>query len=683
MSVTDSATGNNIRNAIASGNASAACQSGISNGAHPTKTVQWNESHDTYYADNDSIWISNDNMKKTWAIVGSRAEVCGLYLARPENNTTTMLGDGDITAWADKEVKAVNRFKNYFAGHPEYLAYSGNIVYNERGNTGVVLVNVAGGSVDVSVTAHRMRDGVYTDAITGNHFTVSNGKISGKIGSSGIAVVYSYPSTVSVDKNSRAFRGDTIDITLTYNEATGGTYSINDDYAQSYKSGDVISVGCGTAYGEDATLLVTASGGTTTDSALYTYRKLHPDTELTMYFDNGSKNWSQVYAYIYDANNKHYKSWPGALMEYDSTKGLYYIDVPSGFETSQVVFNDGNGNQTPSSGGHEFNAYTSIYKDGYFYGYNTGISGKLYFKPTSTWMTSTPRFAAYVWNDSGNAWATFSDTDLDGIYEATLPNGTWTQCIFARMNPVSGNNGWDNVWNQSADIGLSNNNNFFIANDGWNDITGNWTIIDESVIGKNTDAYLAGTFNNWSPTANKFIYTAPDLAVTTIDLPAGEYSFKLNKGDQWFGNPGTINDSTADVFWRMCKNDSEECRLKASGGTYTFTLNTETLSIDVDYVPGEVEPPSEIPTEDQTTLPTELPTDESDTSVFESGYYLLGTLNGEDKWSVSNLSSDRLLVENPKNSGEYMLNYTFVTGDEVKIVYYDGTQFTAWYNNGG
>ena len=53
MSVTDSATGNNIRNAIASGSASGACKSGISNGAAPVKTVQWNESHDTYYADND------------------------------------------------------------------------------------------------------------------------------------------------------------------------------------------------------------------------------------------------------------------------------------------------------------------------------------------------------------------------------------------------------------------------------------------------------------------------------------------------------------------------------------------------------------------------------------------------------------------------------------------------------
>ena len=507
MSVTDNNTGNTVRDAIASGNAAGACQPGISNGAAPDKAVQWNESHDTYYADNNSIWISNDNMKKTWAIVGSRAQVCGLYLARPENNETTMLGDGDITAWADKEVKAINRFKNYFAGHPEYLAHSGNIVYNERGNTGVVLVNVAGGKTSVSVPAHKMYDGIYTDAITGNHFSVSNGTISGEIGSSGIAVVYSYPSTVSVSEQSQAFRGDALDITLSYNEATSGTYSINGDYAKSYTDGDVVSVGCGVEYGSEATLLATATGGTTTDSTMKKYKKLHPDTELTMYFDNGSKNWDTVFAYVYNEDGDKNKSWPGIEMTYDSSLGLYKYDVPAGFETSKVVFNNGNGSQTPSSGGHSFNAYTSIYKDGSFYGYNTGVSDKLYFKPSANWLSDNARFAVYVWNSSGKSWLNLKDSDSDGIYEASLPSGVYTECIFARMNPSTTSNNWDNVWNRTGDLGISNNNNYFIIGDGWNTSDGTWSIIDKSVIGNDSDAVLAGSFNNWDKSANPFVYT--------------------------------------------------------------------------------------------------------------------------------------------------------------------------------
>ncbi|MBR2715102.1 MAG: starch-binding protein, partial [Ruminococcus sp.] len=680
MSVTDNNTGNCVRDAIASGNASGACLPHISNGAAPDKAVQWNESHDTYYADNNSIWISNENMKKTWAIVGTRAQVCGLYLARPENNTTTMLGDGDITAWADKEVKAINRFKNYFAGHPEYLASSGNIVYNERGNTGVVLVNASGGKASVSVPAHRMYDGVYTDAITGKHFSVSNGTISGEIGDSGIAVVYSYPSTVHVSEDSQAFRGDTLDVTLTYNEATSGTYSIDGDYAKSYTSGDVISVGCGTKYGDETELLVTASGGTTTDSVIKTYKKLHPDTELTMYFDNSSKKWSTVYAYVYNLDGDENAKWPGVEMAYDSTLGLYKYDVPKGFETSKVVFNDSDGNQTPSSGGHSFNAYTSKYKDGSFYGYNTGVEGKLYFEPSEDWLSDNARFAVYVWNDSGNTWVNLKDTDSDGIYEAQLPQGVFTECIFARMDPSTSSNNFDNVWNKTGDMGISNNHNYFKIADGWNTSDGTWSIIDVSVVGTNTDAYLSGSFNAWSKTKTPFKYTDYNKAVTSVDLPAGTYTFKMYKNDEWFGNPGTINNTTAGNGWRMCKNESKNCTLVASGGTYTFTLDTETLKITVDYEAKEVD---QIETFPSTEESTEKDTEESTVSSVSKGYYVVGTINGEDKWGVETLSEDRLLKENPAVSGEYMLDYTFKLNDAIKVAYFDGSSITKWYNSTG
>lgn len=188
MSVTDNSGSNSIRNAVNSSNASGAANSAIFNGAEPKYTVQWNESHDTY-SEGSSDYVSNTNLKKTWAIVGARAEVCGMYLARPSSGSTK-LGAADVTAWADNEVKEINLFKNSFVGQSEYLASSGNIAYIERGTSGVVLVNVSGKETSVNVTANRIASGTYTDAISGNTFTVSNGKISGNIGSTGIAVVY-------------------------------------------------------------------------------------------------------------------------------------------------------------------------------------------------------------------------------------------------------------------------------------------------------------------------------------------------------------------------------------------------------------------------------------------------------------------------------------------------------------
>ncbi|MGN1130545.1 MAG: alpha-amylase family glycosyl hydrolase, partial [Ruminococcus sp.] len=174
MSVTANLVSDNIRNCVNSGDANGAKRSDFcySDGSQPaaSKAVLWNESHDTY-ANGSSRGISDTVMNKTWAIVGSRSEACGMYLARPRNYSD-QIGTASVTAWGNAEVKAVNQFKNYFAGKSENLSSEGSIAYNERGTEGVVLVNCGGSSASVSVTAHKMASGTYTYQITGNTFTV-------------------------------------------------------------------------------------------------------------------------------------------------------------------------------------------------------------------------------------------------------------------------------------------------------------------------------------------------------------------------------------------------------------------------------------------------------------------------------------------------------------------------------
>ncbi len=193
MSVTQSSVSNSIRNAVAGGNASGASRTDFyfddGSQAKGTKSVLWNESHDTYIH-GGSGGISVANMNKTWAIVGSRKEAAGMYMARPSSNSD-MLGSAGITGWANAEVKAVNQFKNKFIGQDEYISTSGSIVINERGTSGAVLVNVGGNSTSVNVRANKLANGTYKDAITGNTFTVSGGYIKGNIGSTGIAVITS------------------------------------------------------------------------------------------------------------------------------------------------------------------------------------------------------------------------------------------------------------------------------------------------------------------------------------------------------------------------------------------------------------------------------------------------------------------------------------------------------------
>ncbi len=98
----------------------------------------------------------------------------------------------------------------------------------------------------------------------------------------------------------------------------------------------------------------------------------------------------------------------------------------------------------------------------------------------------------------------------------------------------------------------------------------------------------------------------------------------------------------------------------------------------------EPEDPTEDETNEPTAEPTVMPTEETTEEITEeptdpplkTGYYLVGTLNGTDCWSVDSLSEDRLFAE---ADGEYTLSYKLTAGDEIKVAYFDGTEFTDWY----
>lgn len=203
MSVTDDVYGNELRRGIASGNLVSTVGNWAYRGCDADKLVYWGESHDTWANDEKGTggdYYSYSNLTdqnivdRVYAITASRAGATSLYFSRPSANIKNQIlaGVKGSTHFTSPEVAEVNHFHNAFVGKTEYCSKSGNIYYTERGSKGVILVNGAtnGGSVGVSVTAHKMAAGTYTDHVSGSTFTVANGKISGTIGSTGIAVVY-------------------------------------------------------------------------------------------------------------------------------------------------------------------------------------------------------------------------------------------------------------------------------------------------------------------------------------------------------------------------------------------------------------------------------------------------------------------------------------------------------------
>lgn len=191
MALTDSQTGNAARDAVVAQNAGSLAIGTYTRGSNTKDYVLWAESHDTYETDNkdeNTSGISSDNIVRTWAIVGSRANSTALYFARP--NETMGLASSDTT-WKSTAVAEVNKFKTHFDGTSEYLSfdYNNKVTWIERGTNGAVISKLDGAG-SVSLTVSRMKDGSYVDQVTGNTFTVAGGVLSGTVDSSGVAVVY-------------------------------------------------------------------------------------------------------------------------------------------------------------------------------------------------------------------------------------------------------------------------------------------------------------------------------------------------------------------------------------------------------------------------------------------------------------------------------------------------------------
>lgn len=96
--------------------------------------------------------------------------------------------------------------------------------------------------------------------------------------------------------------------------------------------------------------------------------------------------------------------------------------------------------------------------------------------------------------------------------------------------------------------------------------------------------YLIGDLNTiLSPVKGKTI------AVGSTYLAAGTYKFKLSAGNVVYGYNKVINNTTNGNSLSLNSKYSSYLTLNATGGTYTFTLNTKTKKLVVGYVPAKDE----------------------------------------------------------------------------------------------
>lgn len=359
INVTDNRTGDAVLYNVTKGKASTATNAKYKSGVAASNAVLWAESHDTYEGNSGSSGYSNtssvsdEDVVKAWAIVASRKDSTALFFARP--GTALMGGVSTDTTYKSTAVSEINKFHNLFVGQSEKLGSSGDIAYVARGTSGIVLSNCKGTNASVSISGTGLADGKYTDTVSGAEFTVANGVLTGSIGKTGVAVVYNGTTTPKAINSveSGSFRGDTMTLTLTLENATSGTYCLDDSTPVKFTGTTSIRIGSDYKPGETINLTVTATDGVKTSSMAYKYTKSTAQESGVYVFFNPAtqKGWSAPYqVYIYDeTTNKGtvYKNanWPGEAMTLDPATGYYYYEVP---KSSSISADEDDENQAAS-----------------------------------------------------------------------------------------------------------------------------------------------------------------------------------------------------------------------------------------------------------------------------------------------------------------------------------------------
>ena len=111
--------------------------------------------------------------------------------------------------------------------------------------------------------------------------------------------------------------------------------------------------------------------------------------------------------------------------------------------------------------------------------------GWVYLKPNSNWTQAGARFAIYFYG-AGETWVSMTKVDGTNYYGVKISdiiNKGYTGMIFCRMNPGAPANNWDNKWNQTGDLKVSDftsgKNCFTVKAGTWDGATTAWSTIDK------------------------------------------------------------------------------------------------------------------------------------------------------------------------------------------------------------
>jgi alpha-amylase len=410
-------------------------------------------------------------------------------------------------------------------------AYSSSTGYTfsrtyDDGNTADSIIATIGApkntSINVNVSSIWNDGTVVTNFYDGTTATVTNGIATFNSGANGTILIEGPQSSISMTlKGSTSFY-DSETLTVSLKGADYAMVSVDGATAFKVVDGDTFVIGKDVAVGESIKVTMSAANDEETATKSFTYKKKDPNAVTRVYFDNSKYNWSTVNAYIYDESGSEVvknAAWPGEAMTYDSSTGLYVIEVPEELTNGRVIFNAGNNSSDryPGDGaqGLAINGTDMIFSYGNSWTEYTGTV----VDPTESTTPTTP-------TDSSNT--------ITVYYDNSSTNYSTPYIYYWKSSTNSGDVVWpgvamtkykDNIWTAT----FSSDNDRCIFNVGSNqsqtgDLTipatnyiysnGSWSAYAEAATQPTTTQPATTTQPTTKPT------TAPTTAQTTSTVKA-------------------------------------------------------------------------------------------------------------------------------------------------------------------
>ncbi len=363
MSVTDSSYGSTVRGLI-KGNSSSASLESYKLDTTADNIVTWVESHDNF-ASSESSALTHEQLLLGWGIIGARKDATSLYLARPEHEETgqsvgsttiaydeLMGGPGNLL-WQDKTVAEVNKFRNAYEGQSEKVDSLGSQYYVERGDDGIVIVNLSSSDANISYSTG-MVDNTYTDQVNGSNFTVSNGTLTGVVPAKSVAVIYNKTlttpeATVSLNgeevkvADTLYFMEDTAQMSVELKNADSFSYSTDGKNYTTVSGNGSFTIGKDVEVTSEIAVTIAAKKGEVVTTETYKIVKKDPNANTVVYFDiTGNESWigdSGVYCYVKDENGNELQEYPGMKMTKVNGTSYYKAMIP--LTTATIKFNEG------------------------------------------------------------------------------------------------------------------------------------------------------------------------------------------------------------------------------------------------------------------------------------------------------------------------------------------------------